>query len=141
VFLLNPEKNWHRSVLSFSRKAHTLISKNDVTSRRLGYSDNQLKRRFKLLETTVLGRNLIMTSSWWCTLLMCQNFNICFCTNVSPPQRGAAVPTTPLSEMWAEMARQLPRGARPSCRPPIVWNICLAKSVQYRLLKVVPNDS
>jgi len=33
-FLLNPEKNWHRSVLSISRKvqkSHTLIPKNDVT--------------------------------------------------------------------------------------------------------------
>jgi len=38
------------------------------------------------------------------------------CTNVSPPQRGGAVPA-PLSERWAEMARQLPRGARPSGRP------------------------
>jgi len=31
-------------------------------------------------------------------------------TNVSPPQRGGAVPA-PLSERWAEMVRQLPRGA------------------------------
>jgi len=31
------------------------------------------------------------------------------CTYVSPPQRGGAVPA-PLFEMWAEMARQLPRG-------------------------------
>jgi len=38
------------------------------------------------------------------------------CTNVSPPQRGGAFPA-PLSERWAEMARQLPRGARPSGRP------------------------
>jgi len=30
-FLLIPEKNWRRSVLSFSRKRHTLIPKNDVT--------------------------------------------------------------------------------------------------------------
>jgi len=37
-------------------------------------------------------------------------------TNVSPPQRGGAVPA-PLSERWAEMARQLPRGARPSGSP------------------------
>jgi len=38
-------KNWHRSVLSSTRKAQTLIPKNDVTEpkiRRLGYS-NQLK--------------------------------------------------------------------------------------------------
>jgi len=39
-----------------------------------------------------------------------------YCTNVSPPQRGGAVPA-PLSERWAEMARQLFRGARPSGRP------------------------
>jgi len=31
------------------------------------------------------------------------------CTNVSPPQRGGAVSAL-LSERWAEMARQLPRG-------------------------------
>jgi len=37
-------------------------------------------------------------------------------TNVSPPQRGGVVPT-PLSERWTEMAKQLPRGARPSGRP------------------------
>jgi len=30
-FVLNSEKNWRRSVLSFSRKTHTLILKNDVT--------------------------------------------------------------------------------------------------------------
>jgi len=30
-FLLNPEKNWRIAVLSFSRKTHTLILKNDVT--------------------------------------------------------------------------------------------------------------
>jgi len=33
-FLLSPEKNWRRSVLSFSRKmqkTHTLIPTNDVT--------------------------------------------------------------------------------------------------------------
>jgi len=48
-FLLSPEKNWRRSVLSFSRKtqkkAH-LIPKNDVTElkiKSLGYSNNQLK--------------------------------------------------------------------------------------------------
>jgi len=34
-----------------------------------------------------------------------------YCTNVSPPQRGGVVPA-PLSERWAEIARQLPRGAR-----------------------------
>jgi len=28
---LNLEKNWRRSILSFSTKAHTLILKNDVT--------------------------------------------------------------------------------------------------------------
>jgi len=39
------------------------------------------------------------------------------CANVSPPQRGGAVPT-PLSGRWAEMARQLLRGARQSGRPP-----------------------
>jgi len=39
-----------------------------------------------------------------------------YCTNVSPPQRGGAIPA-PLSERWAEMARQLPRVARPSGRP------------------------
>jgi len=38
------------------------------------------------------------------------------CTNVSPLQRGGAVPA-PLSERWAEMAIQLPRGARPSGHP------------------------
>jgi len=38
------------------------------------------------------------------------------CTNVSPSQRGGAVPV-PLSERWTEMARQLPREARPSGRP------------------------
>jgi len=48
------------------------------------------------------------------------------CTNVSPPQRGGAVPT-PLSERWAEMARQLPRRARPSGRPQ-------SSSRQVRLL-------
>jgi len=42
-------------------------------------------------------------------------------TNVSPSQRGGEVPA-PLSERWAKMARQLPRGVRPSGRPPIVWN-------------------
>jgi len=42
------------------------------------------------------------------------------CTNVSQPQRDGAVPA-PLSERWAEMARQLPREARPSGRPPIVY--------------------
>jgi len=43
-FLLNHEKNWRRSVLSFSRKAHTLlISKNDVNEPKvIGYSNNQL---------------------------------------------------------------------------------------------------
>jgi len=40
---LNPEKNWRRSVLSFSRKTHTLILKLTSTSRRLGYSNNRLK--------------------------------------------------------------------------------------------------
>jgi len=30
-FLLNPEKIWHRFVLSFSRKNAPLIPKNDVT--------------------------------------------------------------------------------------------------------------
>jgi len=38
------------------------------------------------------------------------------CPKVSPPQCGGAVPA-PLSERWAEMARQLPRGAQPSGRP------------------------
>jgi len=47
-FLLNPEKIWKRSVLSFLRKKEkgTLIPKNDVTdpkARRLSYSKNQLK--------------------------------------------------------------------------------------------------
>jgi len=42
--------------------------------------------------------------------------NSAFCTNVSPPQRGGAVPA-PLSERWVEMVRQLPRGVRPSGRP------------------------
>jgi len=40
-------------------------------------------------------------------------------TNVSPPQRSGAVPA-PLSERWAEMARQLSRGARQSGRSPII---------------------
>jgi len=39
-------------------------------------------------------------------------------TNVSPPQRGGAVPA-PLFVRWAEMARQLPRGARSSGRPQL----------------------
>jgi len=30
-FLLNPKKIWHKSVLSFSGKTHTLILKNDIT--------------------------------------------------------------------------------------------------------------
>jgi len=30
-FLLNPEKIWHRSVLLFLRKMHTLIPKHDIT--------------------------------------------------------------------------------------------------------------
>jgi len=44
------------------------------------------------------------------------------CTNVSPPQRGGAVPVL-LSERWAEMARQLLRGARPSGRIQSSGNI------------------
>jgi len=42
-----------------------------------------------------------------------------YCINVSPSQRNGAVPA-PLFGRWAEMARQLPRWARPSGRPPIV---------------------
>jgi len=42
------------------------------------------------------------------------------CTNVSPPQRGGAVPA-PLFEWRADMAGQLPRGARPSGRPQSSW--------------------
>jgi len=51
-FIPNPEKNWHRSVLSFSRKTQKPLNsvalyfrKNDVTepkAKRLGYSNNQL---------------------------------------------------------------------------------------------------
>jgi len=44
------------------------------------------------------------------------------CTNVSPLQRGGAVPA-PLFERWAEMARQLPRGARPFGRPQSSENL------------------
>jgi len=45
-----------------------------------------------------------------------------YCTNVSPPQRGVAV-SAPLFERWAEMARQLPRGARPSGCAQLSGNI------------------
>jgi len=46
------------------------------------------------------------------------NRTLSICTNISPPQRGGAV-LAPLSERWAEIARQLPRRARPSGRLPI----------------------
>jgi len=39
VFLLNPEKNWSKSVLT--QKTHTLIPKNDVTEPKAIYSNNQ----------------------------------------------------------------------------------------------------
>jgi len=43
-FLLNPEKNnWRRSVLSNSRKTHTLIPKNDVYEPKARLFCNQLK--------------------------------------------------------------------------------------------------
>jgi len=42
-FLLNPEKICRRFVLSFLRKTHTLTPKMTSPSRRLGYSNNQLK--------------------------------------------------------------------------------------------------
>jgi len=58
------------------------------------------------------------------------------CTNVSPSQRGGAVPAL-LSKRWAEMARQLSRGVRPSGRPPIV----LARLSAYSMKRVGPRTN
>jgi len=63
-----------------------------------------------------------------------------YCTNVSPPQRGGAIPA-PLSERWAEMARQLPRGARPSGRPPVVCKGVWGQSPSVRRFFQFVNES
>jgi len=60
-FLLNPDKIWRKSVLTFSRKMHTLITKRTSPSQRLGYSKkavNRLKDSLKLPET-IVSRSLI----------------------------------------------------------------------------------
>jgi len=63
VFLLNPEKkNLRKFVLSCSRKTHIEFRKITSPSRRLGYSNfqlkavNRLKDSFRLSETMVLGK-------------------------------------------------------------------------------------
>jgi len=62
------------------------------------------------------------------------------CTNVSPPQRGGAVPA-PLSESWAEMARQLPQGARLSGRPQSSGIIVCDSSLNLRNSLLSANEN
>jgi len=63
-FLLNPEKIWRKSVLSFLRKtqkSHTLIPKMTSPTRRFGYYNyqlkavNRLKNSFRFPETMLLA--------------------------------------------------------------------------------------
>jgi len=47
-------------------------------------------------------------------------------SNVSPPQRGGAVPA-PLSVRWAEMARQISRGDACNNALKVITNLCICK--------------